>query len=276
MDDVTRRQQEIWDGMSPQGYEESTYASPIMRILRERHTLGKWTSECEGKKVLDIGCGHGEVSLAIAPTAKCVVGTDLSFSFLLSARKNLLQRHRLALPVLQADGMDLPFCSGSFDVVVSHGGIHHISDQSRAIGEIARILKPGGIFFAYEPNKNGIFTCIDFYSQLLFNDAEFLKPLQKKLIGHSYIERMRAEAELHPSLLSYEEYERAFRNNGFSFTCAKLVHPIVPLRLLKLEYSERAWEAIYAISNLLTRLRIPTLKNKEGFLIFRAVKHDAD
>jgi ubiquinone/menaquinone biosynthesis C-methylase UbiE len=272
MNEITKSQQQLFDSFNPDDYEASTQASPIMALLRERYTLGRWVRDCPGKRVLDIGCGHGETALAVAPVARTVVSMDLSFPFVVATRRNLRERKTIDLPGVQGDGMILPFRSGSFDVVISHGGIHHIPDQAAAIREIGRILKPGGIFLAFEPNRNRIFTFLDFYAQLFFNNPNTLKPLQERLQGDSYRERMRHEAELHPALLSYEEYEAACRSAHMEWSCEKFLHPILPLRLLRLDRFDWAWKAMFHASRFLTWSRFPTLRNKEGFLIIRAKK----
>lgn len=42
----------------------------------------------------------------------------------------------------------------SFDVAISFGTLHHVSNPNRVVNEVSKVLKPGGLFFAVEPNKN--------------------------------------------------------------------------------------------------------------------------
>jgi len=241
-----------------------------MRILRDEYLLSKWAPDTKDKRVLDIGCGHGEVSLAVSNYTSKIVAMDIAFPFLVKAKANLKKRIEIDLNAVQAAGMKIPFIDNSFDCVISMGGIHHIPNQSRTISEIARILKRGGVFYAFEPNRNSIFTFIDFYSQLIFNNPDYLKPFQEFLLGDKFRKKMQFEKELHPSLYSYEDYAKACAASEMSFSCDLVLFPLLPLRLLRLDTKELAWRAMISLSKLLAR--IPTLKHKEGFLFITAKK----
>jgi len=92
-----------------------------------------------GLKVLDLCCGHGNVSQALVERGCDVVGVDFSPTMLSYARANLPQ-----VCFVEADAQDLPHESSEFDVVVSNLGICHVPDQPRALCEIKRVLRPGG------------------------------------------------------------------------------------------------------------------------------------
>jgi ubiquinone/menaquinone biosynthesis C-methylase UbiE len=91
-----------------------------------------------GRGVLDAGCGKGRFSRVLAaryPSAK-LWGVDVSDAML---------RH--ASPVAQTRRgslLDLPFADGSFDAVFSVEALEHALDPETAIGELARVLRPGG------------------------------------------------------------------------------------------------------------------------------------
>jgi SAM-dependent methyltransferase len=108
------------------------------------------------ESVLDVGCGHGLMLVAAAkriPTGKAV-GIDLWRSEdqadnrpdmpLSNARiEGVADR----VEVQTADMRRLPFADGAFDVVLSHWAVHNLHDaeeRSQAIGEMVRVLKPGG------------------------------------------------------------------------------------------------------------------------------------
>jgi ubiquinone/menaquinone biosynthesis C-methylase UbiE len=102
-----------------------------------------------GKTVLDAGCGwaYGAELLAQAG-AESVVGIDISETVIEAAREQVDPRVSLEV----ADLTDLPFESGSFDLVVCFETIEHLRDQSRALDELARVLADGGLLLISSPN----------------------------------------------------------------------------------------------------------------------------
>ena len=97
-----------------------------------------------GGRVLDAGCGGGGMPLSLAEEATEVVGIDPINRFgdagVRLGRERSLRNLHFAL----ADGMALPFPSGTFDLVLSHAVIEHVSDASLYLRECARVLAPGG------------------------------------------------------------------------------------------------------------------------------------
>ena len=95
-------------------------------------------------RVLDAGCGGGGMPLSLAEHARFVVGIDpidrFSQAGVVLARERGLDNLRFA----QADGLALPFTSGSFDLVLSHAVIEHVPDATRYLSECRRVLAAGG------------------------------------------------------------------------------------------------------------------------------------
>lgn len=92
-------------------------------------------AEGRPRDVLDAGCGNGRTAALIsAPRVVCV---DLSTAAVEAARSR-------GLEALQADIEELPFEDASFDVVMSNWTLYHLPDLDRGLGEIARVLRPGG------------------------------------------------------------------------------------------------------------------------------------
>ena len=98
-------------------------------------------------RVLDAGCGGGGMPLSLAEHADEVVGIDPIDRFgkagAVLARERALPR----LHFLQADGMALPFASGTFDLVLSHAVIEHVADAPLYLRECRRVLKQDGRVF---------------------------------------------------------------------------------------------------------------------------------
>jgi SAM-dependent methyltransferase len=95
--------------------------------------------------MLDVGCGAGHLSFALAPHFCHVVATDPSPSMLVTARSAALQRGLSQVEARQASAQDLPFPDAHFDLVASRYSAHHWRDVPLALTEIQRVLRPGGM-----------------------------------------------------------------------------------------------------------------------------------
>ncbi len=95
-------------------------------------------------RVLDAGCGGGGMPLSIAEEATAVVGIDPAPRFQAAGVTLGRERRLRNLMFAQADGMFLPFKTGTFDLVLSHAVIEHVADAALYLRECARVLAPGG------------------------------------------------------------------------------------------------------------------------------------
>ena len=94
-------------------------------------------------KVLEIGCGLGTDGAQFARAGADYTGIDLTDAAVDLARKRFdLFQLTGTFRVADAEGLDFP--DNSFDVVYSHGVLHHTPDTAGAIKEVHRVLKPGG------------------------------------------------------------------------------------------------------------------------------------
>lgn len=98
------------------------------------------------ERVLDLGCGPGHTALLFAPHVEEVVALDPTEAMLIEARRLAGERRidnvRFELGVAEA----VPCPDTAFDRVVSRQSAHHWSDIRGAVGEIVRVLAPGGLF----------------------------------------------------------------------------------------------------------------------------------
>ncbi len=97
--------------------------------------------------VLEVGCGGGNIwheNLDRIPPGWRLTLTDFSPGMVDAARAVLGDRAEYAV----ADVQELPFADASFDAVIANHMLFHIEDRSRALAELARVLRPGGTFRA--------------------------------------------------------------------------------------------------------------------------------
>lgn len=94
---------------------------------------------------LDLGCGGGHVSFAIAPHVREITAYDLSPEMLEVVARAAKDRGLANVTVRQGVAENLPFDAGSFDFVLSRYSAHHWRDVAAGLREAARVLKPGGI-----------------------------------------------------------------------------------------------------------------------------------
>lgn len=112
-----------------------------VHVARYRHAL----TMIRGGRVLDIACGTG-YGLALLGEMARVVGVDVDRSAAAEARSHA------DASVLVSDGRKLPFCSGSFDAIVSFETIEHFHQRELFVSELARVLSESGILILSTPN----------------------------------------------------------------------------------------------------------------------------
>ncbi len=104
-------------------------------------------------RILDVGCGAGRPTAQLArrlPGAR-LTGVDLSATQIALAR-----REHAAVPNLEfrtGDALALPFPDRSFDAAVSLASIKHWPDRARGVRELARVVRPGGLVFVLEADR---------------------------------------------------------------------------------------------------------------------------
>jgi len=105
------------------------------------------------RDVLEVGCGLGTDAVNFARAGARYTGVDLTEASIELVRKRFAIEN-LEADLRVADAEALPFPDDSFDLVYSHGVLHHTPDTQRAIDEVYRVLRPGGIVMAMLYHKN--------------------------------------------------------------------------------------------------------------------------
>ena len=131
----------------PEGTTLQSYARDKLSLTGMAEFLG----DLEGKRVLEYGCGLGALTIVLARSGAEVTSFDLSeasidFARARAERNGVADRIRFVV----ADGENLPFADGSFDLAVGKAILHHL-DPAAGAAELARVLAPGGRAAFSEP-----------------------------------------------------------------------------------------------------------------------------
>lgn len=110
-----------------------------------------------GDSVLDVCCGTGRLSLALAERAGFqgrVTGLDFSRQMLLQAEKNIGSTpYRQTITFMQGNALSLPFAGHTFDCAAIGFGLRNVADIERTLTEMYRVVKTGGTVLSVELSK---------------------------------------------------------------------------------------------------------------------------
>lgn len=167
-----------WDDDYYPPVAERFYDRAVSRMLR---LLGVTA----GETVLDAGCGPGVHSIRAAHAGYAVHAIDLSHSVLEEARRRAARADALDnITFQQADLTKLPFEDGAFSRVFSWGVIIHIPDLERAVGELARIVRPGGRLSLYVTNMRALDHWIESVARAILRRPG--PELERKPLGEGF------------------------------------------------------------------------------------------
>ncbi len=140
------------------------------RYHKEHHlnSFIDWAG-AQGKVVLEIGTGVGADATRWAAKAKSYIGIDLTDSATVATAKHLRVLN-LRGTSIKANAENLCFSDQVFDIVYSHGVLHHVRDIAKALGEIRRVLKDDGqfILMLYSKDSFNYWIRIQFLFRIRF------------------------------------------------------------------------------------------------------------
>lgn len=210
---------------------------------RELQLLGA----VRGRDALELGCGAAWWSIALARRGARVVGLDFSPVRLAQARTKM-DAAGVDFPLVAAPAEAIPFPEASFDLVLSDYGATTFADPFRVTPEVARVLRPGGIFvFAHASPFRSI--------------AETLarRGMTRRLVRDYFgLHRLRITDTIEFQL-TYSQWFRVFEESGF--VVERLVEPTAPKRPISsyLSMRDQEWARHWPIEAIWKlRRRVPS------------------
>ena len=146
---------EFFDEMS-QERNKKIQANPIVEYEQNVRTATvlDFLSPGQGEKILDIGCGNArDISYMVEQGAQ-VIGVDISEGMVAEAKMDLEKHGYENITLESGDATQMSYADGEFDKVLCSEVIEHIPDAEKALDEMWRVLKPGGILILSTPNPN--------------------------------------------------------------------------------------------------------------------------
>ncbi len=178
------------------------------RGLERRLQIVRRYVDLEDKRMLDIGCGVGAFVRRLSEFSPAVYGVDIDAERVAEGAREV---PNLALAV----GEHLPFAQGTFDVVLLHEVLEHVTDDEETLRQAARVLVPGGRVVVFCPNRlypfetHGIFLG----KRYVFGNMPLVNylpdPLRRRLVPHARaytkrgLRRLYRRAGLRPLLHTY-------------------------------------------------------------------------
>lgn len=136
--------------MSAKGWDAELYEARHGFVWRLGEGVVEFLNPQPGERILDLGCGPGQLTAKIAESGADVLGLDASPAMIGQARQNYPQ-----LKFVLVDAATLQFES-EFDAVFSNAALHWMLDRAGVLAGVARALKKGGRFVAELGGKGNI------------------------------------------------------------------------------------------------------------------------
>jgi len=150
-DEKTRRVRGVFDSVAQRYDLMNDLMSGGMHRLWKRFAVER-AGVREGAHVLDLASGTGDLARLLARrvgATGCVVHSDINHAMLAAGRDRLVNAGFL-LPTVQCNAEALPFADRAFDCVTIAFGLRNVTRKERALAEMRRVLRPGGVALVLE------------------------------------------------------------------------------------------------------------------------------
>jgi ubiquinone/menaquinone biosynthesis C-methylase UbiE len=173
------------------------YATPLGQLADrvEKAAIFALLPNLQGLRVLEVGCGTGNIALELARRGAVLVGLDVSGPMLVTAQ-NEARQHGLPLALLSGEAAALPFPKHSFDGVISILALDFMAHRPKVLREIVRVLRPGGFLLLAMLNRYSLWTLKRllkaWFKPSLWREVRFITPgeLKQLLLTNGNLEKI--------------------------------------------------------------------------------------
>ncbi len=161
-----------------EGLHDEASRSHFIDVWTRQAILARLGELPESAVIVDLGCSTGHLleDLQAGAPASTLIGIDLVAAGLRKAHA-VTPNARL----LQVDVCELPFTDGSVDAIVSANLLEHVRDDSRALGEMRRVLRPGAVAVIVVPSGPSAY---DYYDRFLGHERRYARrELSRKAVA---------------------------------------------------------------------------------------------
>jgi ubiquinone/menaquinone biosynthesis C-methylase UbiE len=192
------------------------YATPLGQLVDrvEKEAIFALLPDLRGRRVLEVGCGTGNISLALARRGARLVGLDVSGPMLAAAQQRAREQS-FSAAWIRGGAAALPFPRNSFDGVISILALDFMADRPGVVREMVRVLRPGGFLLLALLNRYSLWTLKRLLKAWLvpslWRGVRFitLGELRQMLVTNQYLEEIRQGQAVyfpplaHPCLLRH-------------------------------------------------------------------------
>ncbi len=240
---VEKEIQKYWDGDSEEYQETATIPTDSVHYgpFAPNENKLKLLGNVKGKKVLELGCGGGQCSIAFAKQGAKVTGLDLSKEQLNFA-KALAEKEKVTVEFINGSFMNLKkIKSNNYDLVFSAFAFQYSSNLKKLFKQVHRVLKKRGLFvFSLD---HPFYSLIDEKSKKIKRSYFKIGKIEEKYDSGTFIAFRRRVSDIYNALV------------GTNFNVEKIIEPL-ELRNQK-AWTKDYWEEVYPLN--LIKLIGPTI-----------------
>jgi SAM-dependent methyltransferase len=188
-----------------------------MAFKKRVQTVFDWVDPRDDSVILDMPCGRGFYLNMFRYVSACrIIGAELDWEVIQKAQANV---GHLGIPLHNADIYALPYANNTFDAVILSEVLEHLTDDIKALREVYRVLKPGGVVAITVPHANYPFWWDPINKTL---ETLFKTHIQHGMFAGIWANHVRlyTPEQLHATALGagfIVEEERSFTHHCFPF-----------------------------------------------------------
>lgn len=194
-------------------YDKMNSVISFQQHVKWRNSTMKTMNVQKGSKALDICCGTGDWTIALAKDVGPghVIGLDFSKNMLSVGKEKVEELNLKNVELIQGNAMSLPFEDNTFDYVTIGFGLRNVPDYGQVLNEMYRVLKPGGMAVCLETSQ----PTMPGFKQGFYFYFKYVMPLFGKIFAKSYKEYswLQESAKDFPGM---KELAHMFKDAGFT------------------------------------------------------------